>query len=163
MPTNPPPLTAFNAYIYATASWYLIRGLARLTSPATVYSWFSAEAASRDATSLEIYNIRTDAVGLVALAALCVGLSGAWVPGKGPGKDGGENARVAIAGTVAHHLGTAVFSYWQWVEPATATGAMLLGWAWSCGLAVLGAAAWVEVGKGGGDGSGAALGKGKVG
>lgn len=54
-------------------------------------------------------------------------------------------ALIAIIGTIAHHLGTAVLAYGQWADSATTTGAMLLGWVYSTAISVLGVYAFWEV------------------
>lgn len=145
---------AFHAYVYGTSIWYFIRGCARLAAPITVFNWFQNDGV-RNPTSLELYNIRTDGIGLLALAFLTLALSGANVPFlttslTPPSKMANgtkTSARAAILYTIAHHLGTALFAYLQWADPHTATGAMLLGWAYSSGISVLGVAAWFEIGK----------------
>lgn len=115
---------------------------------------------------LELYNIRTDALGLLLLAFMLIALSGVANPLAPPvarssspplPKTAGppvaaawrRAARAAVAGTIFHHLGTAALAYQQWADPGTSTGAMLLGWAFSSGIALLGAAAFVEAGSGG--------------
>ena len=62
------------------------------------------------------YNIRTDAIGLVALAFLTVALSRTFNPTstKTAASTDKPAAKAAIGGTIAHHLGTAVFAYQQW-------------------------------------------------
>lgn len=108
--------------------------------------------------ALELYNIRTDAIGLLLLSLLTLMLSGVQVPfmkstravSKAATSTTSSStwqraALVAIAGTIAHHIGTAVLAYGQWANTATTTGAMLLGWVYSGAISLLGFYALYEV------------------
>lgn len=57
-------------------------------------------------------------------------------------------ARYALIASLLQHAGTALFAYGQWADVRTATGAMLLGWAFSGFLVALGVAAVYGVGEG---------------
>lgn len=104
-------------------------------------------------TDIELYNIRTDALGL-ALTALLSFLLPSIASGHltlfstralSASSQTAQVARVALLGTMLHHAGTGLLAYAQWAEPRTSTGAMLLGWVVSGGLSALGVAAWFGV------------------
>lgn len=86
---------------------------------------------------MEIYNIRTDALGL-ALCALLVFMI-PYLPAKGASKSAPFSPRVlALFGSALQHFGTAYYAFYQWNDVATTTGAMLLGWTVSLGLGLFG-------------------------
>jgi len=108
-------------------------------SPPPYYLHTPGKTNAHPTTDLELYNIRTDALGLWALAILTIILAG--VPGATSSSSAQAikpYAKAAIWGTVFHHITTAVLAYQQYAGP-NYTQAMTVGWVFSSGLAVLGA------------------------
>ncbi|KAH9843240.1 Peroxisomal membrane protein LPX1, partial [Teratosphaeria destructans] len=82
--TNTTPLQTYHAYIFGTAFWYSVRALCRIIDPAMVATWFRPPAQATlpnnlavEPNDLELYNIRTDAWGLLALAAILLAVADA--------------------------------------------------------------------------------------
>jgi len=92
-------------------------------------------------TDLELYNIRTDAFGLIALAMLTLILTGAVpMPGTSANASTGTlrpYAKAAIWSTVFHHVTTGALAFQQYIGPGY-TKAMAVGVYGSGGLALLG-------------------------
>ena len=127
----------------------------RIVDPVTVISWFRPPIdAGIPANDLEIYTTRTDAYGLLTLAALLVALSDAVpLPASlsgssfvAPVSDRAKKpyGRVIVLLTMVHHVLTAIGSFEHWVKPTHRTPAMDIGVFANAALVVLGAAvlAW---------------------
>ncbi|KAI7164232.1 hypothetical protein KC349_g887 [Hortaea werneckii] len=120
-----------------------------------VASWFRPPVqAYREQIDLELYNIRTDAWGLLALAMLLVALSDA-VPlpptlagsslanSTAPPQYKKPYARAAVLITIFHHITTGFGAYQHWKLDSHHTVAMDIGVYGNVGLTVLGVAALV--------------------
>ena len=110
----------------------------RIVDPVTVISWFRPPIdAGIPANDLEIYTTRTDAYGLLTLAALLIALSDAVpLPNSlagssfvAPVSDRAKKpyGRVIVLLTMVHHVLTAIGSYQHWIKPTHRTVAMDIG------------------------------------
>lgn len=149
--TNPSSQT-YHAYVFGTSFWYSLRGFMRIVSPATVISWFRPPQDGLPAPNdLELYTTRTDAFGLITLAALLLVLcdavplpaslvgSAATAPTSSSSKK--PYARAMILLTIFHHITTGIGSYSHWIHASHRTPAMDIGVFGNIGLTVLGVAA----------------------
>lgn len=126
----------------------------RVVSPATVISWFRPPVDGYpEPNDLELYTTRTDAYGLLTLAALLIVLCDA-VPlpasimgsaATAPTSDKAKKpyARAMILLTMFHHITTGIGSYTHWAVATHRTAAMDIGVFGNLGLVVLGVAALV--------------------
>ncbi|KAI6834405.1 hypothetical protein KC367_g4403 [Hortaea werneckii] len=147
----------FNA---GTAFWYSLRGFMRIVDPVMVASWFRPpvqayrEQIGVEPNDLELYNIRTDAWGLLTLAMLLVALADAVpLPPTLAGSSLGNStaptqykkpyARAAVLITIFHHITTGIGAYQHWKLDSHHTVAMDIGVYGNVGLTVLGVAALV--------------------
>ncbi|KAI7186780.1 hypothetical protein KC316_g7856 [Hortaea werneckii] len=146
--------------IDGTAFWYSLRGFMRIVDPVMVASWFRPpvqayrEQIGVEPNDLELYNIRTDAWGLLALAMLLVALADA-VPlpptltgsslanSTAPPQYKKPYARAAVLITIFHHITTGFGAYQHWKLDSHHTVAMDIGVYGNVGLTVLGVAALV--------------------
>jgi len=65
-----------HGYCLGTAAWYTLRGGCRIWDPAMVVGWFRPPAQRHlEPNDLELYNVRTDAWGLLSLAGVMVTIS----------------------------------------------------------------------------------------
>lgn len=85
---------------------------------------------------LELYNIRTDAFGLIALAMLALVLGGAG-SSNASSVISKPYAKAGVWATVFHHVTTGILAFQQYTGPGYTT-AMTVGWVFSGGLALLG-------------------------
>ncbi|RMY43741.1 hypothetical protein D0865_11033 [Hortaea werneckii] len=143
-----------------TAFWYSLRGFMRIVDPVMVASWFRPpvqayrEQIGVEPNDLELYNIRTDAWGLLALAMLLVALSDA-VPlpptlagsslanSTAPTQYKKPYARAAVLITIFHHITTGFGAYQHWKLDSHHTVAMDIGVYGNVALTALGIAALV--------------------
>ncbi|RMY89679.1 hypothetical protein D0861_04105 [Hortaea werneckii] len=143
-----------------TAFWYSLRGFMRIVDPAMVASWFRPPVQAYrgqigvEPNDLELYNIRTDAWGLLTLAMLLVALADAVpLPPTLAGSSLGNStaptqykkpyARAAVLITIFHHITTGIGAYQHWKLDSHHTVAMDIGVYGNVGLTVLGVAALV--------------------
>lgn len=142
----------FHAYVFGTSFWYALRGFMRVVSPATVIAWFRPPVDGRpEPNDLELYTTRTDAFGLLTLAALLLVLcdavplpqslvgSAVTIPTSPPSKK--PYARAMILLTMLHHITTGIGSFSHWVQESHRTVAMDIGVFGNLGLVALGVAA----------------------
>ncbi|KAI7280912.1 hypothetical protein KC345_g4479 [Hortaea werneckii] len=159
----------YHAYVFGTAFWYSLRGFMRIVDPAMVASWFRPpvqayrEQIGVEPNDLELYNIRTDAWGLLTIAMLLVTLADA-VPlpptlagssltnSTAPTSYKKPYARAAVLITIFHHITTGVGAYQHWKLDTHHTVAMDIGVYGNVGLTVLGFAALVYGLADGGEG-----------
>ncbi|PNS21729.1 Peroxisomal membrane protein LPX1 [Sphaceloma murrayae] len=137
----------FHAYVFGSAFWYTVRAACRIYDPEMVIGWFRPPAQRNlIPNDLEIYNIRTDAWGLLTIALMLVVVSGAVpIPGLSTGKtrqqhDAGLQpyAKAAILADVFHHVMTGVGAWNHYVKDTHYNTSMGVG-VWGCSsLAVLG-------------------------
>ncbi|KAK0289304.1 hypothetical protein LTR54_012890 [Friedmanniomyces endolithicus] len=139
-----------------TAFWYFLRGSMRIISPTTVAEWFRPPGQYSlgvpNPTDLELYNIRTDAWGLLTLAMLLLALADA-VPlpaslvgsslasPNAPSQYKKPYARAAVLITLFHHVATGVGAYQHWRLESHHTVAMDIGVYGNVGLIALGVSA----------------------
>ncbi|KAK1087671.1 hypothetical protein LTR33_000948 [Friedmanniomyces endolithicus] len=139
-----------------TAFWYFLRGSMRIISPTTVAEWFRPPGQYSlgvpNPTDLELYNIRTDAWGLLTLAMLLLALADA-VPlpaslvGSSLSSPNASSqykkpyARAAVLITLFHHVATGVGAYQHWRLESHHTVAMDIGVYGNVGLIALGVSA----------------------
>ncbi|KAK3070327.1 hypothetical protein LTR53_010654 [Teratosphaeriaceae sp. CCFEE 6253] len=149
----------YHAYVFGTAFWYALRGSMRIISPITVAEWFRPPAQSylvklgTAPNDLELYNIRTDAWGLLTLAMLLLALAdavplpaslvGSALADPAPSQYKKPYARAAVLITLFHHVTTGVGAYQHWKLASHHTVAMDIGVYGNVGLTVLGVAALV--------------------
>ncbi|RMY17531.1 hypothetical protein D0866_13442 [Hortaea werneckii] len=150
----------YHAYVFGTAFWYSLRGFIRIVDPVMVASWFRPpvqayrEQIGVEPNDLELYNIRTDAWGLLALAMLLVALADAVpLPQTLAGSSLGNPAappqykkpyaRAAVLITIFHHITTGFGAYQHWKLDSHHTVAMDIGVYGNVGLTALGVAALV--------------------
>lgn len=124
----------------------------RIVSPATVIAWFRPPIDGLpEPNDLELYTTRTDAFGLLTLAALLLVLCDA-VPlpsslvgsaATAPASPGSKKpyARAMILLTMFHHVTTGIGSFGHWVRESHRTAAMDIGVFGNAGLCLLGVAA----------------------
>ncbi|KAF2769991.1 hypothetical protein EJ03DRAFT_311369 [Teratosphaeria nubilosa] len=135
----------YHAYIFGTAFWYSLRALCRIIDPAMVAGWFRSPAQAYlhnlaiEPNDLELYNIRTDAWGLLALALVLLAIADAvplprpltagssLVESSIPAASKKPCARAIVAVTVFHHVMTGVGAYQHWKVPTHRTAAMDVG------------------------------------
>ncbi|PSK34122.1 Peroxisomal membrane protein LPX1 [Elsinoe australis] len=142
-----PILDLFHAYVFGSAFWYTTRAACRIYDPEMVIGWFRPPAQRNLAPNdLEIYNIRTDAWGLLTIALMLVVVSGAVpIPGINNGKSRSqyENglqpyAKAAILADVFHHIMTGIGAWNHYAKDTHYNTSMGVG-VWGCsGLALLG-------------------------
>lgn len=124
----------------------------RIVSPATVISWFRPpQDGLPEPNDLELYTTRTDAFGLITLAALLIVLcdavplpaslvgSAATAPTSPSSKK--PYARAVILLTMFHHITTGIGSFGHWARESHRTVAMDIGVFGNLGLVALGVAA----------------------
>ncbi|QIW97577.1 hypothetical protein AMS68_003095 [Peltaster fructicola] len=144
----------YHAYFFGTAFWYGLRGMARVTDPARVSSWFRPPAQPSSPNDLELYTIWTDGFQLLTLAMIMVVFAAA-VPlpteifGSFSGSAATQKAlkpfaRALILATLFHHITTGIGAYTHWVRPSHHTVAMDIGVYGNVGLTLLGIAALVS-------------------
>lgn len=139
----------YHAYVFGTSFWYFLRGFMRIVNPVEVIGWFRPPVDRLlPANDLEIYTTRTDAFGLMSLAALLLVLcdavplpnaltgSALTVPTTDRGKK--PYARAMILITLFHHITTGIGSYQHWKQPSHRTIAMDIGVYGNIVLTVLG-------------------------
>ncbi|KAI9708001.1 MAG: hypothetical protein M1820_004420 [Bogoriella megaspora] len=144
------PNSLFHAYVFGSALWYTTRALCRIYDPEMVIGWFRPPAQRNlAANDLEIYNIRTDAWGLLTIALMLVVISGA-VPLPFVSSSSSETktqqqgsgiqpyAKAAILADVFHHVMTGLGAWQHYVKDSHYNTSMAVG-VWGCGgLALLG-------------------------
>ncbi|KAK5126597.1 hypothetical protein LTR85_009531 [Meristemomyces frigidus] len=149
----------YHAYVFGTAFWYSLRGIMRIIDPVRVAGWFRPPSLSYRQTlgiepnDLELYNIRTDAWGLIALAMLLLALAdavplpesmvGSALATPAPAQYKKPYARAAVLITIFHHVTTGIGAYQHWKLPSHHTVAMDIGVYGNIGLTLLGVAALV--------------------
>nr|POE60624.1 aspyridones efflux protein apdf [Quercus suber] len=150
----------FHAYVFGTSFWYFLRGMARVISPTTVISWFRPPVdALLEANDLEIYNVWTDAFGLLALAAVLLAMADAaplpasWTASalsstEVPTAAKKPYARAAIVITMFHHITTGIGAWQHWRLASHHTPAMDIGVYGNIGLTLLGVLALRYIGTG---------------
>ncbi|KAF2239527.1 hypothetical protein EV356DRAFT_499692 [Viridothelium virens] len=137
----------FHAYVFGSALWYTTRALCRIYDPEMVISWFRPPAQRNLAPNdLEIYNVRTDAWGLLTIALMLVVISDA-VPlpffsnstTKAQQRSGVQPyAKAAILTDMFHHVMTGLGAWSHYVRESHYNTSMAVG-VWGCGgLALLG-------------------------
>jgi len=104
-------------------------------------------------TDLELYNIRTDAWGLIALGMILVALAdavplpsslvGSSFVNSAPSQYKKPYARAAVLITIFHHVTTGIGAYQHWKLESHHTVAMDIGVYGNIGLTLLGMAALV--------------------
>lgn len=104
-------------------------------------------------TDLELYNIRTDAWGLLTIAMMLLALAdavplpeslvGSSLADPAPSKYKKPYARAAVLITMFHHITTGIGAYQHWKLESHHTVAMDIGVYGNIGLTVLGFAALV--------------------
>jgi len=111
-----------------------------------VVGWFRPPyQASLKTNDLELYNIRNDAWGLIAIAMILVAVSGA-IPIDSSSKSSGNPAKRSYAkyvvlATIFHHISTGIGAYKHYSLPTHYNTAMGVG-VWGCSFfALLGIAA----------------------
>ncbi|KAK4955654.1 hypothetical protein LTR10_006593 [Elasticomyces elasticus] len=159
-----------------TAFWYFLRGSMRIISPVTVAEWFRPPAqahlvkmgAEPNGTStvrvdiemlrrliveadLELYNIRTDAWGLITIAMMLLALAdavplpasmvGSSLSDPAPSTYKKPYARAAVLITLFHHITTGIGAYQHWKLETHHTIAMDIGVYGNVALTALGVAA----------------------
>ncbi|KAF4553028.1 Hypothetical protein D9617_8g050410 [Elsinoe fawcettii] len=136
----------FHAYVFGSAFWYFTRAACRIYDPEMVIGWFRPPAQRNLAPNdLEIYNIRTDAWGLMTIALMLLVVSGAVpIPFLSSTKTKQQvetlqpYAKAAILADVFHHVMTGLGAWSHYVKDSHYNTSMGVG-VWGCtGLAVLG-------------------------
>ncbi|KAK5132108.1 hypothetical protein LTR08_000359 [Meristemomyces frigidus] len=147
----------YHAYVFGTAFWYFLRGTMRIVDPARVAGWFRPPSLSYQESfgmapnDLELYNIRTDAWGLLTIAMLLLALAdavplpeslvGSSLSSPAPSQYKKPYARAAVLITIFHHVTTGIGAYQHWKLESHHTVAMDIGVYGNVGLTVLGVAA----------------------
>ncbi|EMC94399.1 hypothetical protein BAUCODRAFT_547313 [Baudoinia panamericana UAMH 10762] len=149
----------YHAYVFGTAFWYFLRGFMRVVAPKTVAEWFRPPSQAyltqglgvTEANDLELYNIRTDAWGLIALALLLIALAdavplpsslvGSSLVNSAPSQYKKPYARAAVLITIFHHVTTGIGAYQHWRLPSHHNVSMDIGVYGNIGLTLLGIAA----------------------
>ncbi|KAK1085537.1 hypothetical protein LTR33_002046 [Friedmanniomyces endolithicus] len=148
----------------------------RIISPTTVAEWFRPPAQNHfgmaKPNDLELYNIRTDAWGLLTIAMLLLALAdavplpaslvGSSLSDPAPSQYKKPYARVAVLITLFHHVTTGIGAYQHWRLTSHHTVAMDIGVYGNVGLTLLGVAALVVGLRGGGEGERERRGKRRV-
>ncbi|KAG8631521.1 hypothetical protein KVT40_000661 [Elsinoe batatas] len=142
-----PIFDLFHAYVFGSAFWYTLRAACRIYDPEMVIGWFRPPAQRNLAPNdLEIYNIRTDAWGLLTIALMLLVVSGAvQLPFLSNSKTRGQRAaglqpyaKAAILADVFHHVMTGVGAWSHYAKDSHYNTSMGVG-VWGCtGLALLG-------------------------
>ncbi|KAK3655149.1 hypothetical protein LTR56_003570 [Elasticomyces elasticus] len=143
--------------IQGTAFWYFLRGSMRIISPVTVAEWFRPPAQAHlvklgaEPNDLELYNIRTDAWGLITIAMMLLALAdavplpasmvGSSLSDPAPSTYKKPYARAAVLITLFHHITTGIGAYQHWKLETHHTIAMDIGVYGNVALTALGAAA----------------------
>ncbi|KAK3675259.1 hypothetical protein LTR78_004769 [Recurvomyces mirabilis] len=149
----------YHAYVFGTAFWYFLRGLMRIIAPVTVAGWFrppaqwTMEKLVSAPNDLELYNIRTDAWGLWAIAMLLLAMAdavplpaslvGSSLADPAPSQYKKPYARAAILITIFHHITTGIGAYSHWRLQTHHTVAMDIGVYGNVALTALGVLALV--------------------
>ncbi|KAF2152037.1 hypothetical protein K461DRAFT_322156 [Myriangium duriaei CBS 260.36] len=143
-----PLFDLFHAYTFGSALWYTLRAGCRIYDPEMVIGWFRPPAQRNLAPNdLEIYNVRTDAWGLLTIALMLLVVSGAVpLPGSSARKaDAGVQpyAKGIILADVFHHIMTGLGAWSHYAKDTHYNTSMGVG-VWGCsGLALLGLATLV--------------------
>ncbi|GAB7357391.1 hypothetical protein MBLNU459_g8329t1 [Dothideomycetes sp. NU459] len=133
------------AYTYGCAFWYTVRGAARIYDPLMVIGWFRPPSQQHLAPNdLEIYNVWTDAWGLITIALLMLALSGTAPFMTSPGavrtgKVQSPYAKAVVLVTMFHHVTTAIGAYQHYAVDTHYTTAMWIGVWVNVGLTAVGA------------------------
>ncbi|GAB7339856.1 hypothetical protein MBLNU457_6390t1 [Dothideomycetes sp. NU457] len=145
-----PIVDLFHAYCYGSAFWYTLRGFCRVYDPKMVVGWFRPPVeAQLMVNDLELYNVRTDAWGLITIAIILVIISGTLpLPGamkkySSSLKDAAATqplAKAIVAADVFHHVMTGLGAWSHFSRETHYNASMAVGVYGCAGLALFGLA-----------------------
>jgi len=137
-------MDVFYSYTYGTGGWLAIQAMPLIISPTMIVALLSPEV--REASTLEVYFSRTLGFTFIAVAVLCILLTGSVPLSSRLGEHGGTTtdptdpkapyALPTLTVTMLYHAAIAFYCYAMWTR--TGVAAFALGVIGSGGLAAVG-------------------------